>query len=233
MGFGVCAALVDSDYLDLESETCAVPIGCVKEVRDFLPYASPVRVMFEFLFLTGCRLKELDGVSVDFFVRDYVFIRLGKNQRGYRKVRLPAWFIEEVRHYRNEHRCFGSKLFGISSETLQRYFNRDVRPKLSKEWRKVTFKPQKKIMRVEHVLQLKGLRKTFTTLRYHKHLMEMGSHDMAAEGARRDLQHSSKSITYNSYITDAKRVGVTRYYAQEPAQALRANAQEKLLRFIK
>ncbi|HZX44109.1 MAG TPA: hypothetical protein VFF28_00345, partial [Candidatus Nanoarchaeia archaeon] len=68
--------------LNLVNDSHAVPFDKVNEAVAFMKYGSDLRVMFEMLFLTGCRIKELDKMKISCFYGNVIYWELGKNQGG-------------------------------------------------------------------------------------------------------------------------------------------------------
>lgn len=219
--------------LNLHSESHAIPFDKVIEAVDFMEYGSTCRVMFEMLFLTGCRMSELDRMKISKFYGQYLYWALGKNQRSHRKEKLPKWYIEELKVYRNNHKVFRDKLFGINAHTFRRYFARDIRPNLSPAWQEKTLFQRKGALNEEYVLQLKGLRKDFQTLVFKKELDKWKDSGVALEFASKRVKHSSTHITSYHYLCNFEQLGVEKYKNLEPHQILKQANQKRLLDFIK
>lgn len=219
--------------LNLSLEGQAVPLGRIKEVIDYLPYGNQIRVMFQFLAVTGCRISELNKMRPDRILKSqdkyFLIWALGKNQKSFRKEELPGHLIEELKEYRKDQRCCQNKLFGISSETFRRMFNRDVRPFLSEAWRELKIKMSKGQLQTEYVLQLKGLRKTFQTLNFAQELKKWNNPDIALEFISKRMKHSSKHITAYHYIVNFDQLN----QALEGASILGDHSQTRLMQFNK
>lgn len=222
--------------INYEVDSYAIPFGNVKEVLDLLEYGNQVRVMFEMLALTGCRISELDSFRVDQLhkVSDgwVVFWKPGKKQRGVRKERLPDAFVNELRYCREHFRVKGCRMFSFKSCTFRRRFNEFVRPLLSGAWREV--KPSGKRGRApfEYVLQLKGMRKNFQTLLFAKEWQEWHDASFAMEKTCKRMRHHSKHITVNHYIENFERLDINKYVDCNPADLLGVGVQKRLNDFF-
>ena len=194
------------ETVNLERESQALSIPKIREVIDYLPYGNQIRVMFQFLAITGSRISELDRMRPDRILKSkgkyWLIWSLGKNQKSFRKEEIPEQLIQELRHCRVNRRCFPNRLFSMSHDTFRRVFNRDIRPHLSSEWMERKIKLSKGQLQTEYVLQLKGLRKTFQTLNFARELKKWNNPDIALEFTSKRMKHSSKHITAYHYIVN-------------------------------
>lgn len=214
-----------------EIESHAVPFDRVLEAMGIMQYASDTRVMFQMLFLTGCRISELDNMQLSKLYGDVLYWHLGKNQRGFRKIRLPAYFIKELKEYRNTHRIYGDKLFGIEAHTFRMYFAHFIRPKLP-NWQEKRFKDRCGVLVPEYIYQLKGLRKDFQTLEFAKQLDKWKDASVALEFTSKGMKHSSTRITAKHYIENFDSLNIERYKHLTPGEILAAGIlQTRLMDF--
>jgi len=183
------------------------------------------------LALTGCRCKELDNMKISKLFGNILYWGLGKNQNSWRKEEMSLNFIKELIYYRKTHRVYGDKLFGISSDTLRRYFNRDVRPYLSKEWQEKTFYQENGALKTCFVYQLKGLRKDFQTLMFKKELEKWKDAGVALEFASKRMKHSSKHITAYHYLVNFDTLGIDNLSRFDPKNILNEMNQTRLMDF--
>lgn len=184
----------------LYEEINTIPFEEITDTLSRMNYASPERVMFEILAITGCRISELDKMNYSQLYDDLLVWSLGKNQRRSRKENLPVYLVNEIKEMRSKYRC-SSKLFPISSSTFVRYFNRDVRPKLSPSWIKKRTSLERKTLKEEYVYRLKLLRKNYQTLLFKKYLDKFeGHYDIALQFTSKRMRHSSTKMTAYYYL---------------------------------
>lgn len=215
----------------LDHDSYAVPIPAVQEVLDFLPYASTERVMFQMLYYTGCRCKELDVMTPKLLHENTLYWELGKNQHGTRKEVLPKSYLSELKAYRATHRVCEDRMFGPTAATFRRYFDRDVRPFLSSTWREKRLTVRSKAFSTEYVLQLKGLRKTFQTMLFAKEWQRWGTADVALQFTCKRMQHSSERITAYHYLQNFESLQIDKQSPLIPSQAIKACAQLRVMDF--
>ncbi len=215
-----------------EDDHCTgIPFDKVVEALRFMEYASEVRVMFGMLFLTGCRISELSNMKPEFLFGNILYWGLGKNQKGYRKERLPEFYLRELDEYRRTNRIPAGFLFGIDGNTLNRYFTRDVRPKLGKDWQRRRFKPRGNEFGKGYVYQLKGLRKTFQTLYFADQLKKWKSSEVALEMTSKKMRHSSRRVTAYHYLCEFDNLKIDRFRGTQPAYLLQNEGQTRLMDF--
>lgn len=187
--------------------TGAVPYRAFRELYNFLPRKDPVRVMVCMLALTGCRLSELNLMRTSGLVNHGIYWRLGKNQRSWRFEPLPEWYLKELSEYMAEHRRSSDHLFGPIGTTLLRYFNRDVRPHLGREWQEQQAYFGN-IKNRTYALQLHGLRKSFATTIFWRELRHWGEAHAALLFASKRLKHSSEHLTAHHYLQHVEHIDV-------------------------
>jgi integrase len=215
-----------------EDECRGIPFKYVAEAVNYMPYASAERVMFQMLAITGCRISELDNMQVNRIIKGWIYWKLAKNQASYRKEQLPEFYLKELNVYREKNRVYANKLFGISHTTFIRYFNRDVRPKLSQHWVKQRLKPCTANFQLEYIFQLKGLRKNFQTLEFARQLDKWKDSGVAIEMTSKKMRHSSKGITAYHYIESFDALEIEHYKKYSPAEILQQQSQTSLLNFL-
>ena len=220
-----------TEILNHDTDSHCIPFDAIQEVRDFLPYASPLRVMWTMLALTGCRIRELDNMRASTIYGDVIYWKLGKNQKRHRKERLPAWFLDELRIYRETHRVYQDRLFGVRSDTFRRFFNRDVRPHLTPRWRELRLVSFMGSLTEEYVYQLNGLRKSFQTLEFARQLEKWKDPTIALEFTSKKMRHSSAKITVYHYVENFDALRVERSTGLSPAEILGAAHQRRILDF--
>lgn len=213
-----------------------IPISLFLEVIDFLPYGHEVRVMISHLFLTGCRLCELDIMaeeSKDCYLKGTrIFWKPGKGQKGWRTAELSVSYLRELMYYQETHKTEQNKLFGISAETLRRYFNRDVRPFLSEKWNLPTDKPDCKSPIDTFKFMLKGFRKTYATLIFAKAAKKHNDdYSFALTYTCKVMLHSSERITANHYVNEIEPLEIDKWLGWTPCQILALANQRHLQDF--
>jgi len=226
------------ENINFLNDSHAIPFTSLIEAVDIMEYGSDVSVMFQMLFLTGCRISELDNMDVDhlFQIDEKKFIiywRTGKKGR-IRKECLPYFYIKELNHYRKYNRVHAKRLFGIENNTFRRYFNRYVRPLLSKVWQEKRLYEVQGILQEQYVLQLKGLRKDFQTLLFKKEIEKWKDSNVALEMVSKRMKHSSQKITAFHYIENFDSLDINRFAHLEPAEILRTSgSQKRIMDYLK
>jgi len=190
----------------LEVECKAISIAQVRSVLNVLPIGS-VRCMFLMLFLTGCRISELDNMRVSLMRGNHIWWTLGKRQKGRRHKVLPEWFIKELILMRKGQDYHSDKLFSIGHAVFRRQFNVQTRPLLSKEWQEYQPCLKEGQLQREYALQLKGLRKTYATMKFFKIYRELQDAGAAVQFVSKDMQHSSQGLTSRHYIENRMILG--------------------------
>jgi integrase len=220
---------MDQKILNLEKDGTAIPLAEIQKVLSFMTYGSTVRVMFSMLFWTGCRICELDNMKRGNIYDGYIYWKTGKNQNDFRKEKLPKHFLDELQEYWRTNRRLGEKMFGVSSDTFRRYFNRDVRPFLGDVWReeRLIFK-QGSITR-ENILQLKGLRKTFQTFVFAQEYWKWKDSKVALEFTSKKMRHSSERMTAYHYLENFDVLGIVNPIGVKPFAEVR---QKRLFDFF-
>lgn len=224
-----------AEKLNLEGEGNCVPLDKIQDVLKALPYAHECRVMFEFLFITGARIAELDKFLMSqLFPSEegfYLFWKLGKNQKSHRKEFIPKILVEELVEYRKTNNVPQDRMFGITHDTFRRYFNKEVRPKLPPAWHEKTLHMQRDKFQEEYKLQLKGLRKNFQTLLFAKLLEKWHDAGVALEFTSKRMKHHNKGVTAYHYIVNFDSLKVQQYLNYRPDELLTIGSQTRLLDF--
>lgn len=212
----------------------AVPVENLLEVVQFLQYAHPLRVYIQFLFLTGCRTSEackMEFEGKDSFIKgNYVFWRCGKNQKGiWRKEYLPDFFLKELDQYKKQTKGVYGKLFHTAPKSMSKYFTDQIRPYLSADWHERAVVPHG--LALEHILQLKGLRKSFATLCFWGYWDEYNSADVGMHLVCKRMRHSTTGMTVSHYIEQGERMNRDKWKGWTPAQILQLAVQRSLSEF--
>lgn len=211
-----------------DNDSKAVPIPAIKELLDFLPYASTERVMIEMLFYTGCRTSELNHMRPEMIIDRYIYWELGKNQHHHRKEPLPDAFLDEIRAYRETHRVSTARVFSMTSESLRARFNHKIRPYLSSAWHEKRLVARKGCLMPEYILQLKGLRKTHATMIFSREFAKWKSADVALEFTSKRMNHSTTHMTAYHYLQNFDALKIRDGPLILPQQALRKGRQSRL-----
>lgn len=205
----------------------AIPIPMYNELLAHLPYGSAASVMMQTLFVTGCRPCELDVMSRTKIKFGFIVWGVGKNQKGTRREFLGDKLLLEMKHYIEHNRVYGDKLFGINYTSLNRYFNRDIRPKLSKEWNLKN--PWHNHLGIEpFVYQLKGFRKTNATLKFHYYYKKYNNAQVAAEFVSQAMKHSTLHMTFGHYLVESQNINAEQYYTMLPFEIASSIKQKAL-----
>lgn len=220
--------------VNLQNDAYALTWPAIRELYDFLPWGDPVRVMARVAQQTGCHKIELNMMKKSFLHEDgtFYFETAKKRAKQLRKVQLSMDLVKELNHYWNHHMTFKDMMFGISSDTWTRYFNRDVRPKLSHVWNEKRPTAEKGKLYLEYVCQLKGFRHTYATMKFAKAYDRYKDAYVAAEMVAKDLKHSVKAITVRHYIFNLDLLGLETCLKYEPHNVMENVSQARVLDYI-
>jgi len=215
--------------MEIGRESYAIPFSEVNRAVQQMPKNTDARVMFIMLVLTGCRIKALDKMRPDRIMNGYLYYDPGKKQGSLIKERMPDWFLEELRDYRDHRKVPGNALFAISSETFRRYFNRDIRPSMPGTWMKKILIPFKDGLKMEFIYELKGLRKNFQTLEFARQMKHWGNPEIALQFTSKKMKHSTTRITAHHYLCNFENLGIRPDLMNLPETALQRIGQQSRL----
>jgi len=202
--------------IEVLDDAKAISLDEVQRAYDILPYGTATRVMFGMLALTGCRISELDRMRRDMIYGDVLHWFLGKKQRNVRKIRLPAWFLSELRYHHELEPPTLQRMFSISSETFRRYFNRDARPILSPRWRDRVLRYRNGAQTSDYRYQLNGLRKNYQTIMFSSQWQKWKDAGVALEFTSKEMKHKSTKITAHHYLENFETLGIQQGDSPEP-----------------
>lgn len=208
----------------------AIPIPMIRDTLSRLLYASHERVMFGMLALTGARISELDVMKRSGFAGNRFHWHLGKNQTGQRHVDLPGWYLNELKAYWDSHRFKGNEVFSKQANSFQRDFNKRLRDTLHPEWKQVAYRFEKRGIMDSHKLQLKGLRKTFTTFVFAQYYNRLKDATAALHFTSRDMRHSTVHMTSLNYLETYKSSDINQYLNMSLAEAICPDIQMRLVK---
>lgn len=118
-----------------EPEGRGIPFCLVEELLQKCRYGSHNSIGIRLLKETGCRIVELENMKRSNLHGDIIWWPCSKNQTGqWRKERLSEGLLKEMQTYWDRHKVQPDAVFGLRGETIARYFNRDIRPRLGQEW---------------------------------------------------------------------------------------------------
>lgn len=192
-------------------EGYALPIEKVKELLSSLEYGSCNYVMTLWLALTGCRIRELDNMTVQGFKGSYFFWKIGKNQKGHRRVKIPQYAFDALMYYRSRERVYKNQLFHKSGETYRRQMNKH-RKLFGSEWTaKISNFKNNSIRHEDFMLQWKGFRKTYMTFKFYKNWDKYGDPHIATLAVTKEVGHGSIYMTFNHYIEDGTNINIRKW----------------------
>lgn len=198
--------------VNLDREGTGIPFRLVKVLLEALPYGNVVRVMVRMLIYTGMRLSELDKCQMKNLFGNCFYWELGKNQTGqYRKALLPQEYLDELKIYRESHRTFGDRMFGLNATAFRRKFNMEVRPLLSDEWREQVLVREAGILEEEYKFQLKGFRKNFATILFYKLYKKWDDANVALLMVSKEMKHSCTQMTAHHYLMEFENLELEKY----------------------
>jgi hypothetical protein len=149
-----------------------------------------------------------------------------KRQGGLRREIIDDAIIKELFHYRSLSRVPERKLFGMNYKTFQHNFNRDIRPNLSRKWQ--LYCPRHTGKNYEHLLLIKNLRKTYSTLEFSRQLDKWKDSGVALEMTSKKMRHSSTFMTSYHYLCNFDSVDVKKYEGMSYADIFRTDFQMRL-----
>ena len=100
---------------------------------------------------------------------------------------------------------------------------------LAKEWHEKSVVPHG--VAIEHILQLKGLRKSFATLCFWGCWDEYNSSDVAMHLTCKRMRHSTTGMTVSHYIEQGERMKREKWKGWTPSQILALAVQRSLSDF--
>lgn len=221
---------INLENLSVNRENYIIPVETIKDLLNGLKKATSHRIAITLLVLTGARVTEICRLKTDDFYQNYVFIRLGKNQKGIRKVVLPDWFLIELDQYINNHNFIGRKLFPFNANGLNRYFNNIIRKQVKGEWLKKTVYTKGNIKGYEWYYQLKGFRHTYQSLKFVNLYDKYKDAGLSAEMVSADMKHHSRALSVRHYIRDLDEL--QRYKHNSINDLIKDNNQKSLIEFI-
>lgn len=223
---------INQQLYDLETESYSIPFHEIKRAIEIMRYGSDIRTMFQMLVYTGCRIKELEYMKYSQLYNNIIYWKLGKNQKKFRKEKLPIEYLKELRFYRKNYRIYQDKLFGIKSCTFRRYFNKQIRQLLKGKWTQKRFFAKQGCLVPEYVFQLKGCRKNYQTLEYAKMLDKWKSPNIAVEMTSKKMKHSSEKITAYHYIENFENLEIDKYKLFTIQDIINPKNQMRILDYI-
>lgn len=220
--------------VNLQVDAYALSWPAIKELYDYLPWGNPIRVMARVCQQTGAHKVELDLMKKSLLHEDgtFFFECAKKRAKQMRKVQLSEDLLRELKFYWENNLTYADRMFGISSDTWTRYFNRDVRPRLSHLWNEKRPVAEKGKLVLEYVSQLKGFRHTYATMKFAKYYERYKDAYIAAEMVARDLKHSAKAITVRHYVINLEMLGLDTCLKYEPHTIMENISQSRVLDFI-
>jgi len=178
-----------------------IPLDHVRQAINIMPYASHERVMFQFLALTGCRVRALDNVKVhNCYENGQVYWHEGKSTRGLRRETLPPQYWQEIREYRKHNNIRSNNLFGMTSETFTRLFSEKVRPLLGSDWNQRVLVVNAGCRTIAYKYQIKFLRKNYQTILFAQELARWKNADTALLFTSKRMRHKTREVTAYNYL---------------------------------
>lgn len=208
----------------------AIPFDELKRLLDLFCYGNQYRVAFQFLALTGARISELKKIGLSCFYGNYVVWKAGKNQPGYRKEKLPNWFLQELFYYLKHHNHVASRIFPFDSSILRKILS-SKRKQLGGPWLHMRPDPSKGAIKNSYLLQVKGIRHTLATLKFKNYAIKYGF-TYALEKTANDLKHSTYKMTTRHYINEWEELGFERYEGKTMAEIIKTEPQTKITEYL-
>lgn len=217
---------------DVMIEGRGIPLELVKKTIQHLQRASTIRIMFMTAALTGCRLTELQNMKKDLCREPYLIWALGKNQNGYRKELMPAYWWTELKEYRTTHKVPENRLFGPSGDTFGRMWDKARQTNLPQEWGIKIDSVINGIIAPAYKYQLRGLRKNFQTHIFAQQLRKWKDPTIALEITSKRMKHKSTHTTIYHYIQEYEILSMEKYTNQDMTTILRFEPQSKIAEYV-
>ena len=217
---------LDKDYKD-------IPFQEVKRLIEILPRAKRHRVALMWLSLTGARPSEIEKRKISEIAFGIYWIwKPRKNQKGYRREKLPSFFWEEFNEYLEKESYSNDDVFGLLGESLSSYVNRYIRPLLGGNWikKRPEFREDGKY-RLVYIYQIKNLRHNYQTCEWARYKEEYGS-DLALMKVSRKMRHSSKRITGEHYIESVEHLNLNSHKHKTMGEILQGVDQMNLMNYF-
>lgn len=221
---------------ELDEDNKLIPFNDVINLIESFPKNDNKRMAILWLALTGARPSEIEGRSFSEVVFGKYWVwKPRKKQKGMRKESFPDWFWHELKEYSEKGSYSNNDIFGIKGESLARYINKHIRPKLGGEWLKK--RPafyEDGSFRMVYKYQLKNLRHNFQTLLFWHELHKFSSPDVALCRTSRRMKHSNKRITATHYLEAVDALNMNEYGHLNMGEIIEKGElyQDKLTRFF-
>lgn len=220
-----------------EPEGRAVPVHLIREAIASAYYLSKISRALEILFTSGARLSEVKKMHLKARFGNFQAWKLGKNQTGMmRQEYFPDSLWTKILRGMDKDKHSSDLICDLEGKTILRYFNRDIRPHLSLEWRQKVRVLRNKggslSVGYEYKYQLKGFRKTFATLMFAYFWKKYGSADIALEKVSKRMKHNSKWMTMNHYVDMCRQIDAMKYCDQLPFEHLSGETQSNIADFM-
>lgn len=216
-----------------EPEGNLIPFYLVKILFEAVPYASDLRVFFQLLHQLGCRICEVTRMKRSLIKGNFIYWKLGKNQKSWRKEFISTELIEEIDEYRRTHRVYSDRILGPTHVSLSQYFIK-MRHTLGPEWNEQVEVVKNDAFCNAYKYQLKGFRKNFQTILFYYYWKKTGSPELAMEMVCKKMKHSSRKITFQHYIENINSIGgdVDKYLGKLPFQWVEEDGQQRLYQWF-
>lgn len=221
------------DKFNLECDGYAIPFNEVVRLIEFLDWGNKYRVAFELLALTGARISELKNMGLSGLRGNILVWKTGKNQKGYRRVELPEWFIKELFYHLDNHNHPSKGFFDFDGGVLRHVLNKQIRPCLGGLWQQKRPCPTGRgALKYEYLLQVKGLRACYATLKFYNNFKKWGA-TLAVECTAAAMRHSSYKMTAGHYVVgNFARLDIEKYGGYEIKDIIKLASQRKLGEFF-
>ena len=192
----------------------AIPVDDIRHVIGCFPVGHQIRMITIWRALTGCRISEINNMSLTGLKGNYFYWKTGKNQSGWRHAYIPEYAIKEYKRYRDLNPVVNTKLFNICARTYRRQFN-NYRRLFGLKWCAKTYAPEKQSTCIatpmEYTLQIKGIRHTYATLLFYKMLHKYNDSHVAVLMTAKEMCHSSERMTSRHYIENGDIIHAAKY----------------------
>lgn len=217
----------------LEMDCRTIPFQEVMRLVNVFSRSDNKRIAILWLALTGARLCEVEHRKVrEFIMGKYWVWHPRKKQSGMRKEHLPGWFQKELDYFLEYGKYANNDLFGLKGDSLARYINKYIRPKLGGEW----LKKRPEFMedggyRLVYVYKMKNLRHNFATTLWYNFKETYGEEVSISMVAKR-MCHSDQRITARHYVESLENLELHRYKRMSMGEILKKADNRSLLGYM-
>jgi integrase len=220
--------------LKLKFDCEAASLKDVAELYEHLNYGTAVSVGVKICAETGCRINELQHMLIRNVINNEIIWKLGKNQgnKPARHEKVSNDLLDEIFEYRKSNNVPSERLLSCEGHTISSYFNKFIRPLLGPSWHETRVLPHNQgFLSMSYVLQLKSLRKTFSTINTIKEYQKWKDWGVAMRQTANRMRHKNYDVTLKHYLRDFEKFKDIDT-SKEVYELIRAHGQKRIIQYI-